>query len=187
MAGLLLSTRWGNRNMGLVCCFLKLLVFLVPALYIGFHISGALGLFIAIAVINVLTGIFFHLFGWKNATPAAALREKIEELIGADDKKKLLSAAESVSLKYRRESGNDFQISSDDEARAYIATRLPATFCAVTEVLNRYLEIDPGFTPSSVLDLGAGPGTATLAAKEFWPDIDATLIEPNRLFEKHRR
>jgi ribosomal protein RSM22 (predicted rRNA methylase) len=38
----------------------------------------------------------------------------------------------------------------------------------------------PDFQPRSLLDLGAGPGTATLAALAIWPSLTAlTLVEPN--------
>jgi putative MATE family efflux protein len=62
----------GKPQYGAGMLFLKLIVFLIPALYLGFHLGGAGGIFAAIAVINVLTGILFHIFGWKHATPRPA-------------------------------------------------------------------------------------------------------------------
>lgn len=110
----------------------------------------------------------------------ADLRERIEIVLGQSDRKALTSAATGVSLKYRRESQSaNLQISSLAEAKAYVATRLPATWCAVSDVLHKIQDIASDFSPSSLLDLGAGPGTATLAAKNIWPDLKATLIEPN--------
>ncbi len=118
-------------------------------------------------------------FSAGNRQLPADLREKIEALLGADERAKLSAAAQDVSLKYRREASANLQISSLAEAKAYVATRLPATWCAVTDVLSRLLDVDPGFAPQSLLDLGAGPGTASLAAQNLWPDIEAALIEPN--------
>ncbi len=110
----------------------------------------------------------------------AELRDRIESLLSTEDRRKLSAAYSDVSRKYRREDEQrDLQISSDDEAKAYLATRFPATWCAVSDVLSRFVDIDPDFSPLSVLDLGAGPGTATLAARNLWPDITPTLIEPN--------
>jgi ribosomal protein RSM22 (predicted rRNA methylase) len=41
----------------------------------------------------------------------------------------------------------------------------------------------PGFTPQSLLDVGAGPGTASFAAREAWPSLSAvTLLEHNPAF-----
>jgi ribosomal protein RSM22 (predicted rRNA methylase) len=49
--------------------------------------------------------------------------------------------------------------------------------------LARTLEINPQFVPSSVLDVGAGPGTVAAAARDVWPSLDAvTLFEPNAIF-----
>lgn len=109
----------------------------------------------------------------------AELRAKIEQVLGSDDRKSLANAATDISLKYRRETITNLQMASILEAKAYLATRLPATWCSVSEVLQKFIEIDPDFHPKSVLDLGAGPGTATLSAKNIWPDTDATLVEPN--------
>ena len=109
----------------------------------------------------------------------AELREKIDNLLGTENRAALSTAATDVSLKYRRETTNSLQIESLQQAKAYVATRLPATWCAVTNVLNSFLEIEPDFAPHTMLDLGAGPGTATLAAAHLWPDIRPTLVEPN--------
>lgn len=88
----------------------------------------------------------------------------------------LKSAASDVSARYRREdTGTSLAIRNDTEALAYAAARMPATFAAITHVLDH---ID-GPTPQTMLDFGAGPGTATLAAKQFWPDIQPALLEPN--------
>ncbi|MCE3231248.1 MAG: hypothetical protein K0R52_1176 [Alphaproteobacteria bacterium] len=55
---------------------------------------------------------------------------------------------------------------SPHEAVAYIAARLPATFAAAKAVLPHV----PLESVTSVLDLGAGPGTAALAAALHWPE-----------------
>ncbi len=110
----------------------------------------------------------------------AELRAHIDALLSSENKKNLSAAAQDVSLKYRRESSSsNLQIASSAEARAYVATRLPATWCAVTKTLQAYLKTIPEAQINSILDLGAGPGTATLAAQNIWPDADATLLEPN--------
>jgi ribosomal protein RSM22 (predicted rRNA methylase) len=89
----------------------------------------------------------------------------------------LARAAQNVSSRYRREDNtSSFAIKDDVEAAAYAAARLPATFAAIDHVLGR---IAGGDAPKTLLDFGAGPGTATLAARQYWPDITATLVEPN--------
>ena len=57
---------------------------------------------------------------------------------------------------------------------------MPATYAAVTASLNALVEIRPDFAPKSLLDVGAGPGTATWAAAEAFPSLqDFTLLDAN--------
>jgi ribosomal protein RSM22 (predicted rRNA methylase) len=66
---------------------------------------------------------------------------------------------------------------------AYLVTRAPATYAATRAVFARMMEAMPGFDPLSLLDIGAGPGTAAWAARDAWPSLGAmTLIEPNAMF-----
>lgn len=46
------------------------------------------------------------------------------------------------------------------ESVAYIAGAMPSTFAAICNVLLEVRRRVPGFVPGSVLDFGAGPGTA---------------------------
>jgi ribosomal protein RSM22 (predicted rRNA methylase) len=57
---------------------------------------------------------------------------------------------------------------------------MPATYAAVTASLNALREITPGFAPASLLDVGAGPGTATWAAAEAFSSLTIfTLLDAN--------
>jgi ribosomal protein RSM22 (predicted rRNA methylase) len=61
---------------------------------------------------------------------------------------------------------------------AYLATRAPATYAAATDVFERIHDLRPDWSPTSMLDLGAGPGIASWAAAEAWPQISTvTLVE----------
>ncbi|MFA7276084.1 MAG: small ribosomal subunit Rsm22 family protein [Pseudobdellovibrionaceae bacterium] len=115
-----------------------------------------------------------------------ALRQRLESFLSRHDVAggALLQGAEAVSRRYRREkgeSGGGLQVTSFDEAAAYAAVRMPATFVAVSDVLGRLREGHPDFTPLSLLDVGAGPGTASHAAHLLYEGLGhSTLIEPNR-------
>lgn len=57
---------------------------------------------------------------------------------------------------------------------------MPATYAAVTASLNAFREIAPDFAPASLLDVGAGPGTATWAAAEAFSSLRTfTLLDAN--------
>ena len=56
---------------------------------------------------------------------------------------------------------------------AYLVARLPATFAAVDHVLSELARLRPDLAPASLLDAGAGPGTASWAAAGIWPELGA--------------
>jgi ribosomal protein RSM22 (predicted rRNA methylase) len=105
----------------------------------------------------------------------AAVDKALEGLPLAD----LQAAAARLSARYRSETRDGRAHLADDlSARAYLAVRMPATYAAVRASLDAVAQLRPGFTPQSLLDAGAGPGTALFAARDCWPSVsDATLIE----------
>jgi ribosomal protein RSM22 (predicted rRNA methylase) len=101
-----------------------------------------------------------------------------EELQGAIDQiaqhsPALRKAREALTQAYREGRASPF---SDEANRlAYLGARMPATYAAVYKTL----ENSPPF--HTLLDLGAGPGTASWAALNVFPDIQKiTLIEKSR-------
>jgi ribosomal protein RSM22 (predicted rRNA methylase) len=92
------------------------------------------------------------------------------------------AAAERAALisKTYRDGGGSGAIRTDADALAYALARMPATYAAMAASLNALREITPGFAPASLLDIGAGPGTATWAAAETFPSLGSfTLIDAN--------
>lgn len=59
---------------------------------------------------------------------------------------------------------------------AYLVARLPATFTAVARVLGELAARRPAFSPTSLLDAGSGPGTASWAAAAQWPGLEAVTF-----------
>jgi ribosomal protein RSM22 (predicted rRNA methylase) len=107
----------------------------------------------------------------------AILRGAIDEALSGIAAKDLSHASERLSVRYRGEVSDGFAHLNDDIAsRAYLAARMPATYAAIRAAMRRAAEIIPDCSPRSLLDIGAGPGTAMWAAKDCWPDIDSSLL-----------
>jgi len=108
-----------------------------------------------------------------------SLRQAIDAELEGVSLRDLAGAAEVLSQRYRAEV-RDGRLHLNDElsARAYLTTRLPATFAAIAAALRAVVEARPDFAPRTMLDAGAGPATATWAAAHYWSSLrDATLIE----------
>jgi ribosomal protein RSM22 (predicted rRNA methylase) len=87
--------------------------------------------------------------------------------------------AASISKTYR-DGGGSGAIRTETDALAYALARMPATYAAVTASLNALCEIRPDFAPTTLLDVGAGPGTATWAAAEAFPSLQGfALLDAN--------
>src|SRR6202035_4550614 len=91
-------------------------------------------------------------------------------------------AAERAALISRtyRDGGGSGAIRSEADALAYALARMPATYAAVIASLNALAEITPDFAPQNLLDVGAGPGTASWAAAEAFSSLQSfTLLDAN--------
>lgn len=62
---------------------------------------------------------------------------------------------------------------------SYLVARLPATYAAVARVLAELAARRPGFVPTSLLDAGSGPGTASWAAAGLWPGLERITFLDN--------
>jgi ribosomal protein RSM22 (predicted rRNA methylase) len=104
-----------------------------------------------------------------------ALEARLHGLSRGDAAKR----AALISRTYR-DGGGSGAIRSETDALAYALARMPATYAAVTASLNALREIRPHFAPQSLLDVGAGPGTATWAATEALSSLQSfTLLDSN--------
>ena len=109
----------------------------------------------------------------------ASIREKIAELSANIPLAELRRAAERLSATYK---DGDFGAAFDTPAArlAYLHVRLPATFASCALALHHCAEALPGFAPQSLLDLGSGPGSAILAARQQFPALQRVIaIERN--------
>lgn len=107
----------------------------------------------------------------------AALNAKLQGLSRID----AAGRAAAISQTYREGGGSGGTIKSETDALAYALARMPATYAAVVASLNALTEIRPDFVPTTLLDVGAGPGTATWAATETFASLrHFTLLDANR-------
>lgn len=91
----------------------------------------------------------------------------------------LAGHAAAISSAYRS-GGTSKPIMSRNDALAYALVRMPATFAAVAASLAAMNEVRPDFAPATLLDVGAGPGTATwAAANAFASLVSFALIDAN--------
>src|SRR5579871_11640 len=110
----------------------------------------------------------------------AALDKKIEGLARDD----IAARAAQISKAYR-DGGNSRTITSPADALAYALVRMPATYAAVAACLNALAEARPDFAPQILLDVGAGPGTASWAAAETFSSLkDFMLLDINAALQK---
>lgn len=68
----------------------------------------------------------------------------------------------------------------DQSVAAYAANRMPSTYAAIYRILHELKMVAPDFSPTRMLDYGAGPGTAAWAVQEVWPgqQRDVLAVEP---------
>jgi ribosomal protein RSM22 (predicted rRNA methylase) len=105
----------------------------------------------------------------------AALDTRLQGLSRTD----AATRAAIISKTYR-DGGGSGAIKSEADALAYALARMPATYAAVVASLNALRETRPEFAPKGLLDVGAGPGTASWAAAEAFLSLQSfALIDAN--------
>lgn len=109
----------------------------------------------------------------------AELKAALDHKMRGFSRSDAASRAAVISQTYRS-GGNSGTIRSETDALAYALARMPATYAAVTASLNALIGIRPAFAPTTLLDIGAGPGTATWAAAQALPSLKGfALLDAN--------
>lgn len=116
----------------------------------------------------------------------SALRQGVDGLLEKVPLPALKQAAKTLSERYRAELRDGrLHMSEDMAVKAYLATRLPATYAAVRASLDALADAQPDFQPKSLLDIGAGPGTMLWATTDLWPELEqAVLVEASAAVRK---
>ncbi|MBR1218162.1 SAM-dependent methyltransferase [Bradyrhizobium sp. U87765 SZCCT0131] len=108
-----------------------------------------------------------------------ALTAALDRLAHGRPRNIIAARAGAISSAYRS-GGSSALIRDTDDALAYAFARMPATYAAVAACLQQAAARDSGRRPVRLLDVGAGPGTATFAAVDTFPSLtDFTLIDAN--------
>jgi len=115
------------------------------------------------------------------------LRRAVDRELDGVTLANLAAAAQKLSQRYRDERHDGkFHVVSAQDALAYLAVRLPATYAAVRASFVTVTEARPDFAPKTFLDVGAGPGTALWAAADCWSTLtDASLVEASPIFRDY--
>lgn len=109
----------------------------------------------------------------------AELRAALDKALHGAARADAAARAAVISETYRG-GGTSAPIRTQADALAYAGARMPATYAAVAACLNAMTEIRPEFAPASLLDVGAGPGTASFAAAQaFGAPKSLTLLDAN--------
>lgn len=88
------------------------------------------------------------------------------------------AASRELTQRYKNASFTSPAVNSSADRSAYLAVRFPATFAVNMRVLSELRRLAPEAKVSSLLDLGAGPGTSLFAAAEVFSELaSATLVE----------
>ncbi len=100
------------------------------------------------------------------------LKQAIEPFFENISTHSLRRAREALSKDYQEGATSPFE--DEGKRLAYLGARMPATFAAVHQVLQKLS------LKGHLLDLGAGPGTASWAGLTLFPELEKiTLLEKN--------
>jgi ribosomal protein RSM22 (predicted rRNA methylase) len=108
------------------------------------------------------------------ALPAELQAALSAKLVGVS-RNEVATRAAKISKTYR-DGGGSGTIATETDALAYAAARMPATYAAVGASLNALSELRPEFAPRAVLDVGAGPGTASFAAAGAFASLKSFVM-----------
>lgn len=110
--------------------------------------------------------------------PPSELLSAVEPEISQVEAPRLAQASAQLSRQYHAGDCSAAAIKTDAQRAAYLAVRLPATYAAAWHVFSEVRRLAPQAEVASMLDLGAGPGTAVHAAAEVFTNLNhATLLE----------
>lgn len=110
------------------------------------------------------------------------LHNAIQREIANIDRRQLAQASAQLTQQYQAADFTSRPLRTEAHRAAYLLARLPATYAANLRVFSEIQRLAPESQIESLLDLGAGPGTALHAAAQVFPLSHATMIEEDAHF-----
>ncbi|MFY7842674.1 MAG: small ribosomal subunit Rsm22 family protein [Rhabdochlamydiaceae bacterium] len=101
-----------------------------------------------------------------------AVLDLINETVKDEKFKSLSEAGKQLMARYKNcQNKNTVFIQSDTQRKSYLVTRFPATYAVNKKVLDILKTKAEKVDIETIMDIGAGPGTATWNALDFFPEI----------------
>ncbi len=116
-----------------------------------------------------------------------ALEEEINQASKTVPNSQLMSSAATLSKHYRESmfGGTKPTVQGDLAALSYSVIIMPATYAQLGGAMLAVRQRIANWQPTSLLDLGSGPGTALWAAYQQWPSLQKmTALEREPAFIK---
>ena len=105
------------------------------------------------------------------------LKENINKLLEKNQINKIFEDAQNVSDRYRKNEGIGKRLlTKESEAVSYAISRMPATYAAVSSVLEQILD-SYHESLTSIIDVGAGTGAAVWAINDRTTSNDIKCLE----------
>lgn len=107
----------------------------------------------------------------------SVLKQKLDVLSTGLKQSDIKQSARQLSFRYRNEiKRGQTLIGGKNDSVAYAVSRMPATFGALSFVLEQAFAL-PDFAPETMVDVGAGTGSAVWAASCFFDLQSITCLE----------
>lgn len=106
-------------------------------------------------------------------------------ILSRSDIKELSAHAQLLHDRYTKEEKEKgvSHVRNPSDILAYLSLRFPATYAQLMGAFLQIKERMPHWQPKTVLDLGCGPATGILAAKEVWSSIETvTGVDQEKYF-----
>ena len=104
------------------------------------------------------------------------LVEAIESELAGVSIPHLRSSVQALSEQYRNRDRSEGRPLSRQEAAAYVAYRMPATYASIRSVFREVGLVLPEWRPASFFDAGAGTGAGLWAAQAQWHSLEQALL-----------